>query len=552
MEDMSPRSPVQRVIVLKGAQLGCTEMALNCISYYLAAVPAPVLYVAPTVLTATRFSRQRLSEAIALSPTLTELMATPRGGERTNSILMKAARSGALLLLSGGNSAASLRSMPIRVLILDEVDSYPISVDNEGDACDLAIARTESYGVARKILLISTPTDRGASRIEAAYQQSDERKFHVQCPLCGSWITLEFEQLYLENGAARYRCQLCNESFTERNKHDLILGGEWRATAPGAPTVHGYHLSQVYSLWTSWADLVARHAAAQATPERQKVFQNTALGLSWGPEAVEPPTADVLMARAEPWPEGIVPAGGCLLTGGVDVQADRLECEVVAWGANFESWSVFYGVLYGDTSQAQVWQRLDELLLKDWRHESGMPLLVQACCIDGGFSMHEVQAFTRSRHSRRVYCTKGISSGFGKPIWPRRASWSKTKDALYMISSDEGKFFLSNRLRVEKPGAGFCHTPMSRERAWYEQLTCERLVVLKGKRCWINPQRQRNEALDARCLAIAALHARLITGMDLNDFCRKFEAMLEPPPQAARVNGPPPQPPVVRSKFVWG
>ncbi|WP_419636776.1 terminase gpA endonuclease subunit, partial [Thiolapillus sp.] len=47
------------------------------------------------------------------------------------------------------------------------------------------------------------------------------------------------------------------------------------------------------------------------------------------------------------------------LTAGVDVQRDRLECEVVAWGRDKISWSVDYQVLDGDTAQLEVWQKLD-------------------------------------------------------------------------------------------------------------------------------------------------------------------------------------------------
>ncbi len=45
---------------------------------------------------------------------------------------------GGALMLTGANSAAGLRSIPIRYLILDEIDGYPLSVDNEGDPVMIA------------------------------------------------------------------------------------------------------------------------------------------------------------------------------------------------------------------------------------------------------------------------------------------------------------------------------------------------------------------------------------------------------------------------------
>jgi phage terminase large subunit GpA-like protein len=234
------------------------------------------------------------------------------------------------------------------------------------------------------------------------------------------------------------------------------------------------------------------------------------------------------------------------------VQSDRIECEVVGWGKDFESWSIAYYVITGDITEPDVWQRLDELLTRSYSHVSGMPLTIQACAIDAGFMPAEVTGFTRYRHGRRIFATKGLSFGWGKAIWPRKASWDKNKHAIYAISSDEAKAFTANRLRIDAPGAGYLHFPASRDRVWYEQLVCEKLIVQKGQRRWTNPTRARNEATDARALAVAALHSRLLSGVDLNRWVADFQKLLEPP-QAARANGPPPgQPAVVRSKFVWG
>jgi phage terminase large subunit GpA-like protein len=241
------------------------------------------------------------------------------------------------------------------------------------------------------------------------------------------------------------------------------------------------------------------------------------------------------MARAEPYLEGTVPEGGCFLTCGVDVQSDRLECEIVAWGRDFESWSIAYHAIHGDISQPDLWSRLDELLSRSWAHSSGMPMQIQAACVDASFAGAEVTAFTRHKHGRRIYATKGLSSAFGKPIWPRRASYDKNRMPLYLVSSDEAKLWVANRMRIEKPTTqvvgfpGYMHTPLSRPRDWFEQLTVEKLVLVKGQRKWVNALRARNEAFDCRALAVCALHARLLAGLDLNAWCDQFEGLLAPP-----------------------
>ena len=551
MDCLSPNSGVEQTIIQKAAQTGASEFSLNVIGFYLSIAPAPILAVQPSLEMARRFSRQRLAEMLDLAPSLSMLTAVPRGGKLPSSELFKATTSGAVLILTGANSPSSLRSLPARIVVLDECDAYPGDVGGEGDPCDLAIARAESYGSAKRILLISTPTERGLSRIERLYDATDKRRYFVRCPHCAGAITLEFEQLRIEGDDAIYLCQRCGDPIPERDKMQMVEAGEWRATATCEPQKRGYHVSQLYSPWTAWTDLIRRHEAAKGYPEKERVFQNCGLGQSWQPPALQVPDADELVKRAEPFVEGVVPIGGAFLTAGVDVQADRLEIEVVAWGKDFESWSIAYHVLYGDISEPMVWGRLDALLTQPWPHASGMPMTLQAVCIDSGFSPTEVTGFTRSRHGQRIYATKGASNSWGHPIWPRRASWDKNKHAIYLVAADEAKSWVANRLRIDQPGAGFMHFPLGRDRSWYEMLVAERLVFQKNAKHWVNPQRLRNEAGDCRALAVAALHSRLLAGVDLNQWVEQFEQLIAPPV----VNGAPmpaPKSSTTRSRFVWG
>ena len=557
MEALSPRSGVTTIIVEKAAQMGATEFSLNALGYYLDLAPAAILAVQPSLQMAARFSSQRLSEMLEQSPELAGLTATPRGGRLPASVLFKKTTSGACLILTGANSPASLRALPARIVLLDEVDAYPGDVGGEGDPVDLAIQRAESYGSSKRILIISTPTEKGLSRVDSLYQATDRRRFYVPCPRCGEGIVLEFASLRLEHGVALYRCPLCDRDIAERDKLAMIEAGEWQPTSVCDPDTRGYHISQLYSPWSSWRDLLRRSEAAAGVPEKLKVFVNCALGECWAPPALEVPEAETLMARAEPYAEGVVPAGAALLTAGVDVQADRLEMEIVAWGRDLESWSIAYYVVNGDVTEPECWQRLDELLTRSYPHVSGMPLQLQAVCVDAGFQPAEVTAFTRHRHGARVYATKGLSSAWGRAIWPRKASWDKNRHAIYAISADEAKVWTANRLRIDKPGPGYLHFPISRARDWYEQLVAERLVIQKGARKWTNPTRARNEATDCRGLAVAALHSRLLSGVDVNQWCADFERMLAPPPRSSAIaaqlpmpNGPPPS--VTRSRFVWG
>jgi len=238
-----------------------------------------------------------------------------------------------------------------------------------------------------------------------------------------------------------------------------------------------------------------------------------------------------------------------LLTAGVDLQHDRCEIEIVGWGKQFESWSIAYNTIHGDPSGPHLWAELDALLLREYRHETGMPLRVSACCVDSGFLPDEVLGFTKSRFGRKVYAIKGLSQGWTKPIWPRRAFYNRQALPLFHISVDEGKAWFFRRLGLTE-GPGRCHFPVGRPLDYFKMLTAETMVrkTRAGRAIyeWVNLRRERNESLDARVYNVAALHALLMGGLNLDHYAEQFEQMLKPQQPAAKPNGPV----VYRSKFM--
>jgi phage terminase large subunit GpA-like protein len=134
----------------------------------------------------------------------------------------------------------------------------------------------------------------------------------------------------------------------------MLEHGEWRSTAPNDGRTAGFHLSSLYSPvgWFSWADAAEMYEQAKKTPDLMKGFVNTVLGLPFEEEA-EAPEWQRLYERREDYRIGIVPEPGLFLTAGVDVQKDRIEVEVVAWGRGKESWSVDYRVIQRDPARAE-------------------------------------------------------------------------------------------------------------------------------------------------------------------------------------------------------
>ena len=246
---------------MKAAQVGATEAGNNWIGFAIHQAPGPMLAVQPTVELAKRNSRQRIDPLIDESPELRERVKPARSRDAGNTMLSKEF-AGGILIMTGANSAVGLRSTPARYIFLDEVDAYPASADEEGDPVTLAEARSLTFAHRRKVLLVSTPTIRGLSRIEREYEASDQRRYFVPCPHCGAMQWLKFERLRWQKGrpeTAEYHCEGCDAAIAEHHKTAMLEGGEWRATATAAdPTTVGYHLSALYSPigWLSWERIV--------------------------------------------------------------------------------------------------------------------------------------------------------------------------------------------------------------------------------------------------------------------------------------------------------
>lgn len=527
MDCLSPTSPIERVVFMKAAQLGATEMGSNWIGYVIHHAPGPMMAVWPTVEMAKRNSKQRIDPLIEESSALAELIAPARSRDSGNTILAKEFRGG-VLVMTGANSAVGLRSMPVRYLFLDEVDGYPLDVEGEGDAISLAEARTRTFS-RRKIFIVSTPTISGASAIEREYEASDQRRYFVPCPHCNHPQSLRFEQLRWDKGqpeTAVYICEACDTAISEHHKTWMLERGEWQAMAQGKTA--GFHLSSLYSPvgWRSWSDIAAAWEAAvnkeSGSAAAIKTFKNTELGETWVEEG-EAPDWQRLVERREEYRIGSVPQGGLLLVGGADVQKDRIEASVWAFGRGKESWLVEHRVLMGDTARDAVWKALAAMLAEQWTHASGAAMPLARFALDTGFATQEAYAFVRACHDPRVMAVKGVQRGAALIGTPTAIDVSQGGKKLrrgikvFTVAVGIAKLEFYNNLRksadVGEDGltpvfpAGFVHLPKI-DAEFIQQLCAEQLITRRDRngfpvREW-QKMRERNEALDCYVYARAA------------------------------------------------
>ena len=548
MDCLSVDSPVQDVCFMKGAQVGGSEIGNNWVGYLIDQEPGPAMLVEPSVDMAKRYSRQRIAPIIEDAACLKDKVKDSRSRDSGNTLLCKEFPGG-IIVLTGANSAAGLRSMPVRYLFLDEVDAYPADVEGEGDPVDLAVARSRSFS-NRKVLKVSTSTIKGISRIEADYNASDQRRYFVPCPECGHKHVLQWANFVIpvdeKTGKKRPKdaymvCPECGSIIHEHKKTYMLANGEWRMTAPQNADVkkRGYHISTLYSPLGifSWAECAEAWVKADKNLSRLKTFVNTILGETWE-ELGEGTDAETLLARRERY-NCEVPQQVLVLTCSVDVQDNRLEYDVKGWGLNREKWGVQYGVIMGDPGRQETWADLDGVLQRKFLREDGLQMKIATTCIDsGGHHTKDVYAYCKKREMWRVWAIKG-KGGSGIPFIFRPKKKNPAGVWLFFVGVDVGKDSIASDLALSEPGPNYCHYPIEEQkgygRNYFEGLTSERRRVhyVKGRAsiAWEKRyQGARNEPLDLENYNLAAIEI-LNPNLELMAEMQETGEIRQPKPQ---------------------
>jgi len=534
MDAMGPAHSCETVVVKSSSQVGKSETLNNALGFYIDHAPAPIMLVQPTKEAAERYSRQRITPLVERSPALRGKVSERKSRDTGNKLDAKEFLGGVLFLV-GANSPVGLASSPIRVLLADEIDRWTKSIPGEGDPLEIVERRTATFH-NRKKLKTSTPTVKGQSRIELEYARSDQRKYFVPCPDCGTFQVFKWACVKWPAGdpaGAAYQCEHCEVLIPHYKKPEMLERGYWQAEDEDEaervrnvfdppvkrdPRSVGFWLSSLYSPWVSWGEVAQQFVQCGKDRELLRVFVNTLLGEEWDLDDGEDISEDDLLERREVFgpgcPEGPeVPAGVAVLTCGVDIQADRFELEVVGWGLGEESWSIDYVVSFGDPSsdpkRGQFWKDLDAALRRVYMHEDGHEMKIEAACIDTGHQALNVYSFVKPRQKRRVWGIKGKHTG--ERLWPRAPTRrNKGRIDLYMLAVGVAKESIYARLRQTEAGPGYCHFPADRVEDYFQQLTAERMKTRYKRgfavKFWELPSGRKNEALDCRVYAFAALH----------------------------------------------
>ena len=507
---------VEHIVIMSSAQVGKTELILNIVGYYIDYDPAPMLIVQPTLKPmAEDFSKDRLAPMIRDTPTLAGKVHDVKSRASGNTILHKTFPGGHVTI-AGANSASSLASRPVRIVLMDETDRYPASAGTEGNPIKLAEKRTTAFWNKKKIK-VSTPTIKGSSQIEKEYQSGTMEEWCVPCPCCGKYQPYEWGRVHFSD--VTMECKYCGEHISE---FDWKQGeGKWIAAHPERRRKRSFHLNELASPWTHWDSIIAEWKEAQkeykenGDVEKLKTFINTVLGETWEPRG-KGADDDSLLARRERY-EAEIPEGVLLLTASVDVQDDRFEIEVCGWGRGFESWGVKYEKLYGDLDKEETWDRLEAWLDREFYFASGSSLLIALTCIDtGGHKTTECYKFLKrmEKKGKRIYGIKGFGrESQGIPLIHKLSTNNEYKVKVFILGVDSGKEIVVSRLSTVDEGPGYCHFPINADRGYSETVikglnSEQRVTEVKDGRAivkWKKKSGTRNEPLDLRVYNTAAV-----------------------------------------------
>ena len=539
--DVISNDDIPRVILKKPRRLGFTKMTVAEIAYAAVRLKRNVVSYHPTDGDAKGFVKDEIDPMLRDVACMSSVFSAKIGDTRSSSDTLEKKRfRGSVLDIKGGKSPGNYRRITKDIAIADELDEFEPDVGDQGDPIALIEGRIEG-AVFPKLILGSTPTIKDASLIDTAHENAELKLIRlVPCPHCGAYQELVFDNLRCENKkpeTVHYLCPHCKQKIGNELLDDMDEQGIWcnkertvfydddtgafldqDGNILSTPKSVAFHIWQIFSRNTTWANIMRQWFEAQAKPEKLKTFINQVLAEVWeerGEHADHEKLMTALCVQYEhPVPEGIL-----MITAGVDVQtADdlkRLEISVYGWGENERSALIEHAILYGDPHGDEVWEETDEYLNKTWPDWNGLERGIDATFIDSGDGnvTARVYKFTASRQWRHIYASKG-KGGDGVPVIDKPSIKEPYKAKLFSVGVDEARAQIIAR-HDDTIITGQVHDmyPMHQQfvsEEFFKQMTSYYRKRERGKLVWKHT-RERREAFDCKVYALAAMRFRLST-----------------------------------------
>jgi phage terminase large subunit GpA-like protein len=582
MDALAPHDPCEEVSLIKCAQSGGSASAENWIGYVSDLRPGPTLFVQATLKAAWDWAAEKFWPMVDATPRLNpdkggtiKAMALPDGDGSTKQKI-KFARSNGYVLLAGANSAAGLRQRTVRYAIEDDLDQWPDDLDGQGSPEEMVSQRLKVWrrqGLSKR-LKISTPTIKGASKIEAAHNGSDRRRYHLKCASCGDRFVPEWADIRWPDGKpedAHLVAPCCGTLLEHWQKGAMKLGDgwlsdeidgekpprvlteqafqEWRAKMPTSRK-RGFHLTGIISSFQTWADMAAAFVAARGDVNKLKTWWNLVFGWVFELKGENPDDEKLRQLREQDWGRGQMPAGPVVTTMGVDVQGDGLYLELVGHGPNAESWQLDARFIAGatDVKMEGAWSDLDAFAQRGATYPGGKVLPIDMIAVDAGYHTDAAQAFCARRPNRlavfgrdgwtRPILGRGEAISYGKQGKRAGKASVRADERAYIVGTFGAKAtwygFLRSTLAYAKAlveegtgtarPVGLCHFSRDTADEWFEMATAETVVakIVNGypKRVWQPMPGRQNHYLDCRIYNMAATEKLLLDTLTDADWAK--------------------------------
>ncbi len=531
---------VQEIICCAPPQTGKTLVSLNCIMYATDRKPGNVYLVFQDEKTAKDINTDKLQPILLNSPRMRSYLTPYRDDLAATKIKLEHVN----YYLAWASSVGQLASRSAPYGLADEEDKYPPTASKkEAGPVDLLRKRARTYRHMRKLWRISSPSIVEGPIWQALYGDAPDAEvvflYWTKCPECNGYQVMKTANVKFpkderdpkrieKDGLAWYACEHCQAQWNDAMRDQAVQAGEWRSQDKGIlldaylksqrPLKIGFHYNALISTFVTLSEYAAAFLKGLNDFIAFKDFKNGYEAVPWE-ERGERPAWQVLKTRMEAYSPRTVPQGGLFLTASVDVQRDRLEAIVKAWGRGEESWLIRHEVIYGDPQGAGVWTELDKILFGAYQHEGGVEMQIMSAGLDAsdGVTTQAVRRYCyKHRHTKMVFALKGASQA-NKPIIGRPTyvdltySGKPIKEGvqLWPVGTDIAKSTIYRRLDIETPGPGYMHFYQGLPDDYFEQLVAETLITEKDPKGyprihWKLPAGRRNEALDLEVYAYAA------------------------------------------------
>ena len=466
---------VEEISLMGSAQIAKTTIQENIIGYTIDIDPKPILFMAPTLDVAKKFSKNKLEPMLEDTPSLKKKVSRRKSRDSDNTALYKKFEGGFIVMV-GANSPHGLRQMSIPIIISDDIDSIEIGSTKEGDPVDRAEKRAQTFEGQSKKFRASTPTIDGMSRINNFYKQGTMEKPYVRCLHCNHQQIMQWESVIWDYdkdafdkkikgtdhpASAKIACVNCGVLMDESERLQMLNNIEWIAEHPERRRHRSFWINELASTLSSLKRVVEQYLTVEDEPEKEQTFKNLVLGLPYRVDTIEEISEFELMNRLEAYLDPLkpyqVPNQVLFLILSCDVQKHSLKINVWGIGMNFEMWITNRYEFVGDPKLPQnlpesPWTELKKLLLNKFYRKDGVQLSILAAAIDSSYLSDEVYNFCRGyEFTRKWWPIKGARNPFAEII-PGKFSIIEEKRSKYLrFGVNLEKQSLFSRLKIAKP-----------------------------------------------------------------------------------------------------